>query len=238
MKKWILAFCLMIGCCPSLLSQVGIGPSHTGALAVATITPYIRSVRVCNNSSATTLACAMPTGTVAGDIVQGYFGGANSDNIITSGWTRYNGVAQSYWNGDSFFKAVTSGDISGGISLNTGGSNGPMILILVDLIGATGCCTAYNKSAGTTNPASTAINQSSSYNGNLILYMATYNASGAIPTITTQYGAAALLASFNSAGTMAVYWQMAPNHSSQSVTAYFPGTYSNGYYAGWVALLP
>ena len=216
------------------------GPSLTGAVAVNNPLPLIRASNLTYNATATSLTATMPTGAASGDFCVLIFAGQNSGLNTPSGWTQEQYSGQSYWNGAFYYKTLASGDITGGVTITTGGSASPMFIALVDFIGAT---SGYNNSASTqntTSPASNTISQYSNYNGKYSIYVSSYRGSAA-GTITTAQPGTTLLQSYGAgtAGAIGVYAQVLPNVASQLVTAYFPGTYSpQGYYAGWLLVSP
>lgn len=202
--------------------------------------PAIRNSNLTYNASATSLNASMPTGAQVGDFAVLIFAGQNNGLNTPSGWTQKEFVGQSYWNGAFYYKTLASGDLSGGVTITTGGSASPMFLVVVDFNGATTGYVTSNHDEAATSPASTSINQFSNYNTDTIIYVSSYRGSTA-GTVTTAQPGTVLLQSYGagSAGAIGVYAQVFPNVGSQATTAYFPGTYSpQGYWAGWLAVAP
>ena len=217
----------------------GSGYLTTGEAAY-TITSPIRGSNLTQNASATSLTAYPPAGSVAGDFCVLVFGAQNNGLNTPSGWTREEYSGQSYWVGAFYYKVLTSGDISGGVTVTTSGSASPMFIVLVDFVGGTSGYVNSSSSQGTGTTTSQAINQYSNYNTDTVIYTASYRGNTA-PTVTTAQPGTLLLQSYGAgtAGAIAVYAQVYPNVASQATTAYFPGSFNpDGYYAGFLVVAP
>ncbi len=226
-------FALLLTFLVSSLAQ-NQGPSVTGALASGSSSSPIRSSNVTSSASALTLAAAIPSGAVVGDICVFSYSGQNFYSTYSSGWTIEVATNQSYWNGTFFYKVLTSGDLTSGFSITTTGSASPMILIGVDLMPTvtTYVTTAYGEN--TTTPASVTVPALSGVSaGNVVLYVSSYRGS-TVPTVSR--GSLLQNVTTGTAGAGAVYWEKLLSGFSTAVTYNFPGTYSpQGYYNGYIA---
>ena len=198
-------------------------------------------------TTASSLHCSLPALTQPGDIVVGFASSFNTGNTITpSGWIVFNQTSQGYWNAAYFWKLVTSGDISSGVTYSNGGN---IAVTLVDFIPLASGTFTYGANTGTSNPATSAISSGgTTSSNNIFIFGVSYgNYGGTLlpPTLANTSGATpqmglTLLQSeatgTTGSGSMAVYVATGSG-SPWGYTASFPGFYNNGYYFGWASII-